>query len=224
MAYFIFLKFLRSIGEFRKNPHIKIPPKSPCVNFQSLCIFKNPNLFGNNSPQLLAHLAFRPSCGPFLSFLSNRPLPLSPLGLGLSAGPAGPRAGGALPDCHLPHRKTPPAAHYLCIVGCLSYRNCLGIIRFSNQNLLSCCLNGVLEAFSFLPFLSWAETLWPSCLAHLNLRRPHHPYSSCSRRLAAPASSSRRARPHRPSCTHVWFARATPPIGVQCYGGNQAEE
>jgi hypothetical protein len=33
MAYFIFLKSLRSIGEFRKNPHVKIPPKSPCTNF-----------------------------------------------------------------------------------------------------------------------------------------------------------------------------------------------
>jgi hypothetical protein len=42
MAYFIFLKYLRSLEEFRKNPHVKIPPKSRCTNFQSLCIFKNP--------------------------------------------------------------------------------------------------------------------------------------------------------------------------------------
>ncbi len=41
MAYFIFLKYLRSLEEFRKNPHVKIPPKSPCANFQSLGIFKN---------------------------------------------------------------------------------------------------------------------------------------------------------------------------------------
>jgi hypothetical protein len=41
MAYFIFLKYLRSLEEFRKNPHVKIPPKSPCANFQSLAIFKN---------------------------------------------------------------------------------------------------------------------------------------------------------------------------------------
>jgi hypothetical protein len=40
MAYFIFLKYLRSLEEFRKNPHVKIPPKSPCANFQSLGIFK----------------------------------------------------------------------------------------------------------------------------------------------------------------------------------------
>jgi hypothetical protein len=41
MAYFIFLNSLRSLEEFRKNPHIKIPPKSSCANFQSLAIFKN---------------------------------------------------------------------------------------------------------------------------------------------------------------------------------------
>jgi hypothetical protein len=41
MAYFIFLKSLRSLGEFGKNPHVKIPPKSPCANFQSIGIFIN---------------------------------------------------------------------------------------------------------------------------------------------------------------------------------------
>jgi hypothetical protein len=41
MSYFIFLKYLRSLEEFRKNPHVKIPPKSHCANFQSLGIFKN---------------------------------------------------------------------------------------------------------------------------------------------------------------------------------------
>jgi hypothetical protein len=41
MAYYIFLKTLRSLEKFRKNPHIKIPPKSPPTNFQSLSIFKN---------------------------------------------------------------------------------------------------------------------------------------------------------------------------------------
>jgi hypothetical protein len=34
---------LRSLEEFRKNPHVKIPPKSPCANFQSLCILENSN-------------------------------------------------------------------------------------------------------------------------------------------------------------------------------------
>jgi hypothetical protein len=42
MAYYIFLKSLRSLEEFRKNPHIKIPHKSLCTNFQSLGKFKNP--------------------------------------------------------------------------------------------------------------------------------------------------------------------------------------
>jgi hypothetical protein len=41
MAYYIFLKSLRSLEEFRKNPHVKIPPKSPSANFQSLATIKN---------------------------------------------------------------------------------------------------------------------------------------------------------------------------------------
>jgi hypothetical protein len=41
MAYFIFLKYLDSLEDFRKNPHAKIPPKSHCANFQSFGIFKN---------------------------------------------------------------------------------------------------------------------------------------------------------------------------------------
>jgi hypothetical protein len=41
MAYYIFLKSLRSLEELRKKPHVKIPPKSP-INFQSLGKFKNP--------------------------------------------------------------------------------------------------------------------------------------------------------------------------------------
>jgi hypothetical protein len=44
MAYYIFLKSLRSLEEFRKNPHVKIPPKSSSTNFQSLAKFKNPIL------------------------------------------------------------------------------------------------------------------------------------------------------------------------------------
>jgi hypothetical protein len=36
MAYCIFLKSLRILEEFRKNPHIKITPKSLRANFQSL--------------------------------------------------------------------------------------------------------------------------------------------------------------------------------------------
>jgi hypothetical protein len=40
MTYYIFLKSLRSLEEFRKNPHVKIPPKSPSTIFQSLAIIK----------------------------------------------------------------------------------------------------------------------------------------------------------------------------------------
>jgi hypothetical protein len=86
MAYFIFLKSLRSLGEFRKNPHVKIPPKSPCANFQSLGVFKNQILFRKEfSPSLSAHPTFRPS----LLFSDRFSLPF-PLGLGLPAGPAHP--------------------------------------------------------------------------------------------------------------------------------------
>jgi hypothetical protein len=61
MAYYIFLKSLRSLEEFRKNPHVKIPPKSPCANFQSLGKFKNP-IFNSE----ILFLRFRPGrpCGP----------------------------------------------------------------------------------------------------------------------------------------------------------------
>jgi hypothetical protein len=55
MTYFIFLKYLRSLEEFRKNPHVKIPTKFPCANFQSLGKFKN-LIF--NSKIFLLH--FRP--------------------------------------------------------------------------------------------------------------------------------------------------------------------
>jgi hypothetical protein len=49
MAYYIFLKSLRSLEEFRKNPHVKIPPKSPSKNFQSLGKFKN-QIFNSEIP------------------------------------------------------------------------------------------------------------------------------------------------------------------------------
>jgi hypothetical protein len=88
MAYFIFLKSLRSLGEFRKNPYVKIPPKSPCANFQSLGIFKNQILFGKEfSPSLSAHPAFRPSLSFFFTGRFSLPFPL---GLGLPVGPAHP--------------------------------------------------------------------------------------------------------------------------------------
>jgi hypothetical protein len=61
MAYYIFLKSLWSLEEFRKNPHVKIHSKSPCANFQSLGKFKNP-IFNLE----ILFPCFRPGrpCGP----------------------------------------------------------------------------------------------------------------------------------------------------------------
>jgi hypothetical protein len=60
-----FLKSLRSLEEFRKNLHVKIPHKSPSTNFQSLGKFKNPifirkEFFSQNS----AHPAQPRPCWP----------------------------------------------------------------------------------------------------------------------------------------------------------------
>jgi hypothetical protein len=74
MAYFIFLKYLRSVEEFRKNPHVKIPPKFPCANFQSLGKFKNP-IF--NSKIFL--LLFRPGYPYQPTRPSAQPALLAPL-------------------------------------------------------------------------------------------------------------------------------------------------
>jgi hypothetical protein len=73
--HIIFLKSLRSLEEFKKNPHVKIPPKSPSTNFQSLDKFKNP-IF--NSEILFP--CFRPGrpCGPLGLQPSQLPL-ASPL-------------------------------------------------------------------------------------------------------------------------------------------------
>jgi hypothetical protein len=75
MAYYIFLKSLRSLEEFSKNPHVKIPPKSPCANFQSLGKFKN-KIFNSK----IHFLRFRPNrpCGPLGHWPSQLPL-ASPL-------------------------------------------------------------------------------------------------------------------------------------------------
>jgi hypothetical protein len=77
MSYYIFLKSLRSLEEFRKNPHVKIPPKSPSTISQSPAIIKNQILFGKEfsfafSP--IGPAASRPAQP--LSPASHRPLPL----------------------------------------------------------------------------------------------------------------------------------------------------
>jgi hypothetical protein len=102
MAYYIFLKSLRSLEEFRKNPHVKIPPKSPCANFQSLGIFKNQFLFGKEfSPSLSAHPAFRPN----LLFLLPADFPPLPH-WAMAFRPARPTA-------RPPGRPSPPHAFFL---------------------------------------------------------------------------------------------------------------
>jgi hypothetical protein len=83
MAYYIFLKSLRSLEEFRKNPQVKIPPKSPCANFQSLGILKKSNFIRKR----IFPVTFGPAAAHFLFFSTGHFSP-SPLGLGLSAGPA----------------------------------------------------------------------------------------------------------------------------------------
>jgi hypothetical protein len=77
MTYYIFLKSLRSLQEFRKNPHVKIPPKSPSTISQSPAIIKNQILFRKEFS-----FAFGP-IGPAASRparplrpASHRPLPL----------------------------------------------------------------------------------------------------------------------------------------------------
>jgi hypothetical protein len=96
MAYYIFLKSLRSLEEFRKNPHAKIPPKSPSTNFQSLGKFKNSQNFSTEfgptrpsrspvpyvqprpaPPQFRSHAAAPPPPGlPWPQFLPAPVLPL----------------------------------------------------------------------------------------------------------------------------------------------------
>jgi hypothetical protein len=92
MAWHIifFLKSLRSLEEFRKNPHVKIPPKSPSTNFQSLGKFKK-SIF--NSKTLffafgLADPAARSASGP-----ASPPTVPSPQAKTVPAGPSSLRVG-----------------------------------------------------------------------------------------------------------------------------------
>jgi hypothetical protein len=114
MAYYIFLKSLRSLEEFRKNRHVKISPKSPSTNFQSLAIIKNQFFI-----QKRIFLHFQPRTaqrpvGP--SGLSARPLspaPPPPTGRARALGPSRP----AWPWCNC---QKPPllrvcAARRLCL-------------------------------------------------------------------------------------------------------------
>jgi hypothetical protein len=114
MTYYIFLKSLRSLEEFRKNPHVKILPKSPSTNFQSLGKFKNP-IF--NSEILLP--CFRPGqpCGPHTLQPSRLPL-ASLLSWAESnpTSPASPRVNGTLAEVRFPFWFTPPRVGRLSLI------------------------------------------------------------------------------------------------------------
>ncbi len=90
MAYYIFLKSLRSLEEFRKNPHVKIPPKSPSTNFQSLGKFKNP-IFNSE----ILFLAFGPAdpVARSASDPASPPAAPSPQDKIVPVGPSSPRVG-----------------------------------------------------------------------------------------------------------------------------------
>jgi hypothetical protein len=84
VAYYTFLKFLRSLEEFRKNSHAKIPSKSPCTNFQScqknLNFKKNVKRFNKC---IGPSFGFWPSRGPPPFFFPQPAIPPpSLLGLG----------------------------------------------------------------------------------------------------------------------------------------------
>jgi hypothetical protein len=112
----MFLKSLRSLGEFRKNPHVKIPPKSPCANFQSLGIFKNQILFGKAfSRSLSAHRAFRPSFSIFYRPIFP-PLSTGPRSSGRPIPPARPTGNLSSSSCteaERTRRRHRPASHRL---------------------------------------------------------------------------------------------------------------
>jgi hypothetical protein len=100
MTYYIFLKSLRSLEEFRKNHHVKIPPKSPCANFQNPGKFKNP-IFNSK----ISFLHFRPGrpCGPLGLWPSRLPLAsLSPQAETSLVGPSSPLVGGVSAGVRFP--------------------------------------------------------------------------------------------------------------------------
>jgi hypothetical protein len=79
---------------------------SKAMVYSKIKFYSEKNFFITSSP---SGLSAQPQ--PILIFfLFSTGRPLFPLGLGLMAGPAGPRAASTPPNRHLPHRKTPPAA------------------------------------------------------------------------------------------------------------------
>jgi hypothetical protein len=85
-----------SKNKFRKHPHVKIPPKSPSTNFQSLGKFKNP-IFNSEiffltfgPADLAAHSAF------------GLASPLASLPPQAETGPPSPRVGRVFTGIHFP--------------------------------------------------------------------------------------------------------------------------
>jgi hypothetical protein len=122
MAYYISLKSLRSLEEFWKNPHVKIPPKSSSTNFQSLGKFKNPILiqkffFLAFGP---ANLAARSASGP-----AHPPAAPSPQAETIPAGPSSPRVSRVFVGIRFPFWFVPSRA------GCLSLVSLSSGPRFS---------------------------------------------------------------------------------------------
>jgi hypothetical protein len=120
-----FLKYLRSLEEFRKNPYVKIPPKSPSTNFQSLGKFKTPifiqkEFFLRIQPTRPSRPVHSPSLGlPAGTSRQPPPWPTSPTNclLSLTTGPRSPssssgRAGlrhiPPVPQPHLSRHGHPP--------------------------------------------------------------------------------------------------------------------
>jgi hypothetical protein len=107
MAYYIFLKSLRSLAEFRKNSHVKIPSKSPSTNFQSLGKFKNPIFIRK---RIFLHFRpIRPSGQP--AYSASRPTP--PPDLRSIARPSWPARGSRLPPRDAAPPSSDPSRHHV---------------------------------------------------------------------------------------------------------------
>jgi hypothetical protein len=114
MAYYIFLKSLRSLEGFRKNPHVKIHPKSPSTNFQSHGKFKNPIFNSEISFPCFRH---GQPCGPFGLW------PSQPTGRAVPRRPKSPRPAhparasvASSQEIRFPFRFTPSRASRLSLV------------------------------------------------------------------------------------------------------------
>jgi hypothetical protein len=97
MAYYIFQKSLRSIEEFRKNPHLKIPPKSPPTKFPKPLYIQKSNFYLKGIfPPNSAHSA-QPACPLPRPWPADRPKPSNP-----PLRPTSPATPPSLPDDRVP--------------------------------------------------------------------------------------------------------------------------